>query len=360
MIGNRDNGAPATEDLPRPTLAVKPSTPRMIRAYGSRIVSAGSALPERVVTNHDLARIIETNHDWIVQRTGIGERRFCNPAEDGGTTGLSTLALKRALDAAGLEGKDLDLIIVATITGEMTCPSTACRVAANLNAIPTGAFDIVAACSGFVFGLNVADSLIRLGRYRRVGVIGCDTLSQNLDMSSRKATILFGDGAGAVVLERDDDDSFGCIEQRMYSDGSHWSDIYIPVRATDVPEGADWCEVKLGTVQMNGQEVYRFAVSRLEEVIVETMERSGLSLNDVKFILPHQSNLRIIEHAKRRLKLSDDKVYTNIERVGNTSGGSVGLLFDELWNADRIQRGDIILMIGVGAGMTWGTSLWRV
>ena len=359
MISSRDTAGPSDAHLERPGLAVPANAPTHIRSYGARVIAAGSALPERVVTNHDLKKWMETDHEWIVQRTGIAERRFCVP-EDGGTTGLSTLALRRALDQANLQGPDLDLIIVATITGEMTCPSTACRVADNLNAVPTGAFDLVAACSGFVFGVNVADSLIRLGRYKRIGVIGCDTLSHNLDMSSRKASILFGDAAGAVILERDEDASVGCLQQAMYSDGSRWKDIYIPHRPQDCPTGTDWNEVKMNCVQMNGQEVYRFAVSRFEEVIVQTMERSGHTLDEVKYILPHQSNLRIIDNARRRLKVPEKKVYTNIQRVGNTSGGSVGLLFDELWQQGRIERGDLILMIGVGAGMTWGTSLWRV
>lgn len=332
----------------------------MLRDCGVKIIGSGSAVPEGIVSNADLERLIDTNDEWIVQRTGIHERRKCDPDKGEGVIWLSTTALQKAIDNARIDAKEIDLIILGSITAEMRCPSTACRVADNVGATNAGAFDILAACSAYVYGINLAESLIRAGHYNTIAVIGSDALTTVSDYSNRKLCILFGDAAGAVILRGDDDNTRGCLHQRMYADGSHWKDLYMPTHARDVPEGADWNEIKLNYLQMNGSEVYKFAVNKFQESLLEALNACNLTVDDVKMFISHQSNLRILESTKRRLKLSDDKLYINIHKYGNTSAGSVGLCFDELWHAGKIGPGDTVVFIAIGGGLTWATSVWRL
>jgi len=329
------------------------------RICGVKIAGVGSAVPDRRLTNADLEKMVDTSDEWILQRTGIRERRVVDPASENTRT-LSTLALRRALADAGMQPKDLDLIVLGSVTSEMTCPSTACRVAYDIGAAPTGAFDLIAACSGFVYSANVADSLVRSGRHRAIGVIGCDTLSQTIDYEDRGVCILFGDAAGAMVLVRDEDPGMGCIYQTMNSDGSMWDSLYIPRRPRDIP--ADHADVKtrIGTLRMNGREVYKFAINKFREVIEDALKATGLGVNDISQFVCHQSNIRIIEAAKEKLGLPDDKVHVNIDKYGNCSGGSVGLCLDELWRAKKIKRGDHILLCAFGGGLTWASSVWKV
>jgi 3-oxoacyl-[acyl-carrier-protein] synthase-3 len=328
-------------------------------AYGVRIAGVGSAVPDKVLTNFDLEKMVDTSDEWIVQRTGIRERRVVNP-ETEGTFTLACAALRRALDDAGMRPSDLDLIIVASVTAEMTCPSVSCRVSHELGAAPAGAFDLVAACCGFVYGINIADTLVRSGRNAAVGVIGCDTMTTISDFSERTVSILFGDAAGAAILVRDDDPALGCIYQSNQADGKMWETLYIPRVPRDIPEHDRDNPIKLGCLRMNGREVYKFAVAKFRRVIAEALDATGLSVDQISQFICHQSNVRIIDAAKDRLGLPADKVYINIDRYGNSSAGSVGLCLDQLWRAGKIKRGDYVLLVAFGGGLTWATSIWKI
>lgn len=327
--------------------------------YGVRIAGVGSALPDGVLTNADFERMVDTSDEWIVKRTGIRERRIVKQGEQD-TADLSSEALTKALDRASLLPTDLDLIIVGCCTQEMNCPSTACRVAAIIGARQIGAFDIMAACSGYTYSMNVADSLIRSGAFNTIGVAGCDVMSNVIDYDDRSLSILFGDGAGAAVLTRDPDPNRGCVYQTLGADGSQWHTLYIPKRAWDVPEDDKDNPIKLGCLRMEGREVYRFAVSKFREVIEDALRQTGLAVDDIAQFICHQSNARIIESAKQKIGLPDEKVLINIDRYGNCSAGSVGICVDELFSEGKIKEGDTIMIVAFGGGLTWSSCVWRV
>ncbi len=327
--------------------------------HGVRFRGVGSAVPERVLSNADLEAIMDTSDEWIRQRTGIRERRISDQSREGTFT-LCTEALRRALDDAGMMPTDLDLIIVATVTAEMSCPSVACRVSHALGAAPAAAFDLVAACSGFVYALNVAEPLVRGGLYRNVAVIGCDAMTTVIDYGERSVSILFGDGAGAAILTRDDDPERGCIWQKSQADGAMWESLYLPRRGQDVPASDGRNPIQLGCLRMNGREIYKFAITKFREVIEEALAATGLSVDDVSQFICHQSNLRIIESAMDKLGLPPEKVHVNIDRFGNCSAGSVGLCLAELWQAGKIKEGEHVLFVAFGGGLTWATSVWRI
>jgi 3-oxoacyl-[acyl-carrier-protein] synthase-3 len=328
-------------------------------AHGVRILGSGSAVPDGVLTNADLEKMVDTSDEWIVQRTGIRERRISDPEKEGEFT-LARDALKRALDDAGLVGRDLDLVIHASVTSEMTCPSNACRIVDALDADPAAAFDLLAACSGFVYALNVADTMIRGGRAQRVGVIGCDALSTITDFKDRSMAILFGDAAGAVVLSRDDDPSLGCIYQSMGSESRMWRTLYIPRSEREVPEWDKNHISELGKLRMQGREVFKFAVNKFRETIEDALEQTGLAVDDVSQFVCHQSNARIIKAAVDKLGLPEEKVHVNIDRYGNCSSGSAGIVFDEVWKAGKIKQGDHVVLVAFGGGLTWASSVWKV
>jgi 3-oxoacyl-[acyl-carrier-protein] synthase-3 len=326
---------------------------------GVRMAGVGSAVPERRLTNADLEKMVDTSDAWIVQRTGIHERRIVDPQTEGTFT-LAREALRRALEMANLAAGELDLIILATVTPEMTCPSVACRVAHALGATGVAAFDLTAACSGFVYALNVADSLIRSGRHRRIGVIGCDTMSTVLDYSERAVPILFGDAAGAAVLAADPDPAAGCMHQVLGADATMWTSLYMPRRPQDVPPHDADNPIRLGCLRMEGREVFKFAVTKFRQVIEEALAATGLTIAEVSQFICHQSNIRIIDAAREKLGLPPEKVYINIDRFGNSSAGSVGLCLDQLWRGGKIRRGDTIILVAFGGGLTWASSVWRV
>jgi 3-oxoacyl-[acyl-carrier-protein] synthase-3 len=265
------------------------------------------------------------------------------------------------LKDAGMDGRDLDLVIFATVTAEMTCPSNACRVALDVGAVPAGAFDLVAACCGYVYALNVGEALIRSGRYRRVAVIGCDAMTTISDYTERSVSILFGDAGGAAILTRDDaDPTIGCLYQTMNADANIWESLYIPRRCQDVPEKDRDNPIRMGCLRMNGREVYKFAVTRFGEVIEDALAKTGLSVDQVSQFVCHQSNVRIIDSARERIGLPDDKVHINIDKYGNCSAGSVGLCFDQLWKAKKVKRGDYVVFVAFGGGLTWASSVWKL
>ncbi len=328
-------------------------------AFGIRLAGFGSAVPDRVLTNHDLEKMLDTSDEWIVQRTGIRERRVVDQACEGTFT-LGRDALQRALEDAQMPANQLDLIIFATVTAEMTCPSNACRVAAALGAVPAPAFDLVAACSGFLYGLNVANSLIRSGDYQTIGVIGCDTMSTVVDFGERSVSILFGDAAGAVVATRDDDPEVGCLYQSMYADGGGWGSLYMPRREQEIPDHDRDNPIRMGCLRMHGREIFKFGVTKLRELIADGLEATGLCPSQISQFICHQSNLRLIEVAREKLGLPAEKFHINIDRYGNSSAGSVGLCLDQLWKAGTIKRGDHVMLVALGGGLTWANSVWRL
>ncbi len=330
------------------------------RPAGVRIAGTGSCLPRNGLTNADLEKVMATSDEWIVQRTGIHCRYRIDDSES--TLTMSTEALKRALHAASLSGSDLDLVIVATMTPEMACPATACRVAAAVGAGHAGAFDLNAACSGFIFALNTAHELIKGGSYRTVAVIGADSLSTLMEYSTagRGTAIIFGDGAGAAVLRGCDDPSKGILAQAMHCDGNGWKEIYVPQRDRDFPPDVVPDAAKLNKVQMNGAAVFKFAVKTFCDLIDSTLAQAGVHADDVAMFVCHQSNQRILTAARERFGLSDEKLYVNIDRVGNTVGASVPLCLDELTRAGRVREGQKVMFVAFGGGLTWGSSLWQL
>ncbi len=328
--------------------------------FGVEILSTGMAVPSTALTNADLEKMMDTSDEWIVQRTGVKTRYRSDPKLGEDVTSLCEAAVRQALDRAGVAARELDLLIVATCTPDMTCPSTASRVAGRIGAVPAGSFDLTAACSGFVYGLNVSDSLIRQGGYRTIALIGADSLTRVADYTNRKVSVLSGDGAGAAILRRTDDASRGCLFQSMYSDGTLWDYLYIPMREEHAPPDVDWNETKLEYLQMKGREVFKFAVTKFPEALEEALKKSGVAMDDVAMIIAHQSNARIIEATRKRLAMPEDRFYVNIDRYGNTSAGSVPICLHELRDAGRVRAGDVVAFVAMGGGMTWGTSIWRL
>ena len=332
---------------------------------GVRIAGTGACLPEKRLTNKDLESLMQTSDEWIVQRTGIRERRLIGPGES--THVIASRALADALRDARLTPSDLDLIIIATMTPEMSCPATACLVANDMGqGIPgglrCGSMDLVAACSGFVYGLNIAHDLIRGGAYRTIGLVGADTLSTLMDYTDngRGTAIIFGDGAGAAVLRASDTPGQGLLAQAMHADGSGWKDIYVPVRDRDFPPGVAPDACKINKVQMNGSAVFKFAVGTFSDLIAETLDKARLKPEDIAQFVCHQSNARILAAARERFGIPEDKLYVNIDRVGNTVAASVPLCLHELRAAQRLREGDKVMFLAFGGGLTWGSSLWQL
>jgi len=325
---------------------------------GVRLAGVGIALPGKVLTNDDLAGLVDTNDAWIIQRTGIKTRHI---AEDGTTTrSLAADALRAALKDADLPPTALDMVLLATMTPEMSCPSTAARVVHEVGAAPAGAVDLAAACSGFVYGLNHAAALIQTGHYKTVAVIGSETLSKVTNYEDRRTCILFGDAAGAVVLTADEDPNRGCLAQTMRSDGSLWGELYVPRTPEDLPENHEGFTGRYNTLHMNGQEVFKFAVNTTQAIIDETLIKAGITPADLAAVIPHQSNRRILELVKKRMDLPEGKLVINIDKYGNTSAASVPLCLYEKHVAGELKKGDLVLFVAIGGGMCWTTSLWRL
>jgi len=341
-----------SQPLSGPTLPLQSNRPR-----GVRIIGTGLSVPAVAVTNSDLAKRVETSDEWIVQRTGIRQRYII---EEGRTVlHLATDATRQAMTRAGITPNQIDLLLCATITPEMCCPSTAARIVSEIGAVPAGAMDLSAACSGFVYGMNLAAGLIQTGFYKTIAVIGAETLSRIVDWNDRRTCVLFGDGAGAAIVTASEDPDQGCLYQSMYSNGSQWQDLYCPRTPGDLPPGAEFSGA-YDTLQMNGREVYKFAVSTLQGCIEKALADTGLSVADLAMVIPHQSNARILESAREKLGLPADKLYINIDRYGNTSAASVPICLHELMEAGRLKKGDLVLLVGLGGGLTWGTSLWKL
>jgi 3-oxoacyl-[acyl-carrier-protein] synthase-3 len=321
----------------------------------SRITGTGSALPERVLTNHDLERMVDTSDQWIQERTGIRERRI---AEEGDKlSDYAVRAAEAALSAAGLEGPDVDMIVCATVTPDWHLPATACFIQERLGA-KGPAFDLSAGCSGFLYALAAADSFLRTGAARRVLVIGGELLSKYVNWQDRGTCVIFADGAGAVVLERREGER-GVLETRLHADGRMADFISIPGGGTQHPPSHSMIDEGLHLIHMKGNETFKIAIRSLTSVCREVLEARGLGPKDVDLFVPHQANVRIINAVGDRLGVDADHTYLNIERVGNTSAASIPLALDEAVRAGRVAEGDLLLFAAFGAGLTWGASLVR-
>jgi 3-oxoacyl-[acyl-carrier-protein] synthase-3 len=318
----------------------------------SRIAGTGSYLPERVLTNADIEKLVDTTDEWIRDRTGISERRI---AAEGQTTGdLAEIAARRAMDAAGVDASEIDLIALGTTTPDLIFPSTACLVQARLGANGCAAFDINAACSGFIYALAMADKFVRSGQSKCALVIGSETLTRMIDWSDRGTCVLFGDGAGAVVLKPSEET--GILSTHLHADGAHKELLYNPVGVSagfrDEPNHG----VK---VLMIGNELFKIAVRALARVAEEALAANGIAQSELDWLVPHQANYRIISATAKHLALPMDKVIVTVDRHGNTSSGSVPLALDEAVRDGRIQRGQLLLMEAFGGGITWGSALLR-
>ncbi len=319
------------------------------------ITGWGMSVPDRVLTNADLERMVETSDEWIVSRTGIRERRVVGPRDT--TTSLSVAAAKQALEKANLTAGDLDLIIVATCTPDQFLVSEACLVQGELGG-NAAAFDLGAACSGFVYALSTASQFIQAGTHQRVLVIGADTLTRFVDYSDRTTCILFGDGAGAFVLEASNEPR-GVLSTVLGADGGGYKHLYIPGWGAFVPESAGIFPEYRPYLQMNGREVFRFAVTVMGDAAVEAVEKAGLGFEDIDMLIPHQANLRIIDAAARRLNLSMDKVWVNLDRYGNTSAASIPIAMVEAEGAGKLAEGDNLVLVAFGGGLAWAASAVR-
>jgi 3-oxoacyl-[acyl-carrier-protein] synthase-3 len=325
----------------------------MTKQVFSRIAGTGSYLPEKVLTNDDLAKFVDTSDEWIAARTGIRERHIA--AEGETTSDLAYHAAVCALEAAGVDAKDLDLIVLGTTTPDVIFPSTACLVQARLGAAGCPAFDVNAACSGFVYALTVADKFIRSGAAKTALVIGAETLTRMLDWSDRGTCVLFGDGAGAVVLKADDET--GILSTHMHADGTKAELLHNPV---GVSKGFKPDEQNAGVrVLMAGNDVFKHAVKALDSVVEETLEANGLDRHQLDWLIPHQANLRIIEATAKRLDMPMERVIVTVDKHGNTSSGSVPLALDHAVRSGKVERGQLLLLEAFGGGFTWGSALIR-
>jgi 3-oxoacyl-[acyl-carrier-protein] synthase-3 len=314
----------------------------------SRVTGTGSYLPAKVLTNADLVNMVDTTEEWIVDRTGIRERHI---AADGETTcDLAEQAARRAIEAAGISHRDIDLIIVATTTPDRVFPSTACLLQDRLDIHGCAAFDVQAVCTGFVYALGIADKFVRSGSAKHALVVGAETLSRIVDWTDRGTCVLFGDGAGAVVLSADAKP--GIINSHLHADGQYRELLTVPAGTS---QGYD----KQAFIQMQGNEVFKVAVNTLGRIVDETLEKNGLKKSDITGLVPHQANHRIIAATARKLDMSMDHVVVTVDRHGNTSAASIPLAFDEAVRDGRIQRGDTVLMEAFGGGFTWGSVLLK-
>ena len=330
----------------------------MSRPIRAAIAGMGSAVPARVMTNEDFAKFLDTSDEWIRQRTGIRERRLVPDGQS--TATLATQAADAALADAGVEASDLELIICATVTGEMPLPATACFVQQAIGAADVPAFDLSAACSGFIYALSVGGNFIETGTYRRVLVIGADVLSRFTDYEDRASCILFGDAAGAVVLEPTDEPRKGVIYSVLHADGTGWDYIHVPAGGTKTPASSETVANRQHYIKMRGRDVYKFAVEKMQWLLGDCMSHCGLTPADVDLVIPHQVNSRIIASAAAKYDFPVDKVYVNIDRYGNTSGASIPLAMAEARRDGRIGPGSVVMLIAFGAGLTWAGAVVRL
>lgn len=322
----------------------------------SRIKGTGSALPHKIITNHDLEKMVDTSDEWISTRTGIRERHIAENDEF-----LSQFVIKASIEAlhnANLKGEDVELIIIATVTPDQPIPSTACFVQHALGNKKAACFDMQAGCTGFIYAISVADQFLRAGTYKNALVIGAETLSKYLDWQDRATCVIFADGAGAVVLSAEEGEN-GIIASALYSDGSMADLICMPGGGSRYPQSETVIAQNLHRIKMKGSETFKIAIRSLESVCIHVLEKAGVNLSEVKWFIPHQANERIIKAVAERLKFPEERVYINIDRIGNTSSASIPIALNELTSDNKIKDGDYVLFCAFGAGLTWGAALLK-
>ncbi|MBP2687505.1 MAG: fabH-2 [Deltaproteobacteria bacterium] len=323
----------------------------------SKIVGLGMYAPQKELTNFDLEKMVDTSDTWITERTGIRSRHIAEPGT--ANSDLCVEAARRALDDAGVDAADLDLVIVGTITPDMPFPSSACFLQAKIGATRAYAMDLSAACSGFVYSLSVADALIRAGRAKKALVVGSEILSSMVDYTDRSTCILFGDGAGATVLSECPEGE-GILSCHLHSDGNLWQLIQCPGGGTVNPYSPEMMEQRLHSIRMAGNETFKHAVLKMVEVSREALDRNGVGIDDVKLFIPHQANLRIIQVVGKRLGIPGERVFVDLERYGNTSAASIPIALAEAKEQGRFAPGDLVLAVAFGGGLTWASALMRM
>lgn len=325
----------------------------MLRRAG--ILGTGSYLPERVISNAELEKMVDTSDEWIRTRTGIQQRHQAAPQE--ATSDLCLVAARRALDDAGIAPDDIDLVMVGTVTPDMAFPATACLVQSALGLGRAGAFDLEAGCSGFMYGLTLGNAMIAAGACNYILLMGAETFSRIINWTDRSTCILFGDGAGAVVLGPVATDGLGILCTYLGADGDGGKWLYQPAGGSRRPATVETVQQRLHTIHMNGNEVFKYAVRMMEEASLEALRQCGLTSRDIDYFIPHQANARIVEAAAKRLHLPPEKVYVNIHTTGNISSASIPVALDEARRAGRLHYGETILLTSFGAGFTWGASV---
>lgn len=324
---------------------------------GVRIAGTGSYVPEKIMTNSDLAEFVDTSDEWITSRTGIKERRIA--AENQATSDLATSAAIPALEQAGLKGEDLELIIVATISPDTITPATACYVQHNLGATKAIAFDISAACSGFLYAMNIAADMINSGAIKNALIIGAEKLSAFVNWKDRNTCVLFGDGAGAAILKPATVDSGKILSMEIGTDGSHTGILHIPGGGSACPTTPQNVEEKLASLSMSGREVFKLAVNAMKKAAEKVINEAGLKPEDIAQIIPHQANLRIIDAIADRISVPNDKIFVNLDKYGNTSAAAVAIALDEAHRQKKFVEGDAIVLVVFGAGLTWAAAAIR-
>lgn len=321
------------------------------------IAGIGIYVPEKILTNFDLEKIVETSDEWIRTRSGIRERHISD--EKTATSDLAVIASKRAIKNAGIKPEEIDAIIIGTATPDMLFPSTACIVQSKIGAREIMAFDISAGCSGFLYGLGIADSMVKNG-YDNVLVIGADTLTKITDFTDRSTCVLFGDGAGAVIVKKNDDNNQGIIASYFASEGADWKLLHQPAGGSRIPASEDSVRNRLHYIKMEGNEVFKLAVRAMIEAAIKTLERANVSSKDIALLIPHQANMRIIEATAKRLDIPMERVYVNLDKYGNTSAASIPIALYEALAEGKIKKGDYILLVSFGAGFTWAGVLLKM
>lgn len=320
------------------------------------IVGTGYYVPEKILTNFDLENMVETNNEWIVERTGISERRIAD--ENVPTSEIAIHAAENALKNAGVSPEEIDLIIFATLTPDTVIPSAACIIQNKLKAVNAAAFDLSAACSGFVYGISVGSQFIKSGMYKKVLVVAAETLSKLVNWEDRNTCILFGDGAGAAVLSQVED-GYGILGIELGADGSGGDFLNVPASGSLHPATTKTIEDKLHYIHMNGSEVFKFAIKIMGEAALKSLDVAGLKPEDIDCLIPHQANIRIIKSAAKRLSLPMDKVVVNVDKYGNTSAASIPIALSEAVESSRIKKGDVVVLVGFGAGLTWASCVMK-
>jgi len=321
-----------------------------------KFLGTGSYAPERVLTNFDFEKLVDTSDEWITTRTGIKERRVAS--QDESTSTLATEASRKALEAASVSPEEIDAIIVGTITPDTMFPATACYLQKNLGCREIPAFDVLAACSGFIYGCAIAKAMIESNSAKKILVVGAECLTKITNYQDRGSCILFGDGAGAAVLGESDDES-RIVTCNLYSAYDEEGMMVLPAGGSRLPTSEETVKNRLHYMKLKGRDIFRFAVIEMNNMLERELSTNGIGMDDVKYIIPHQVNMRILEAAAERFNISMDKIYTNLDRYGNTSAASIPLALDEAVRKGLIKRGDLILLVAFGGGKTWASSLVR-